>query len=74
MVPFFVAVDPRRLAPARVQVWATAFSTREAAAAHARLLSEPCIIVEAPHLTGAVQQARHRPGPGDSPPADATPT
>jgi hypothetical protein len=53
-VPFFVAADPRRLAPPRVQVWATAFPSHQAAAAHAQMLAQPCVIIEALHLAEAV--------------------
>ena len=69
-MPFFVAADPGRLAPARAQVWATAFPSHQAAVAHARKLAQPCVIIAAPTLTEAVralQDLRGAPGP---PPAD----
>jgi hypothetical protein len=54
-VPFFLAADPRKLAPDRAQVWATAFPSRQAAAAHARALAQPYVIVEALTLSEAVR-------------------
>ena len=57
-MPFFVAADPRRLAPGQVRVWATAFPSRAAATAHAQALSEPCVVIEARTLRAAVENAR----------------
>jgi hypothetical protein len=68
-VPFYVAADPRRLAPARAQVWATAFPSRQAAAAHARALPQPCVIIEARSLSEAVRLLQAPPGAPGSPPA-----
>jgi hypothetical protein len=65
-MPFFVAADPRRLAPNRVQVWATAFPSREAADTRAQMLTEPCVIIEARNLSGALHALRQQYGARDS--------
>ena len=72
-MPFFLAAEPRPLASDRVAVWATAFPSREAAAAHARTLAQPCVILEAPTLAAAVRLAQRRRGSQASPPVRGAP-
>jgi hypothetical protein len=72
-VPFFVAADPRGLAPARAQVWATAFSSRDAATAHARKLAQPCVIIAALDLAEAVCVLQTTPDAPTSLPVESAP-
>jgi hypothetical protein len=62
-VPFFLVAEPLDRAADRVRIWATAFPTREAAAAHAQRLSVQCMVVEAPNLGQAIQQLRAEQAP-----------
>ena len=63
-MPFFLVAAPPDPVPDRVQVWATPFPTREAAAAHAHRVCERCVIVEARSLQHAIQLVRANPAPG----------
>lgn len=72
-MPFFVAADPRPLAPGRAQVWATAFPSRDAAAAHARKLAQPYVIVTAPDLAEAVRVLQAPPDAPSSLPVETVP-
>ena len=72
-MPFFLVAEPHPLASDRVAVWATAFPSRAAAAAHARTLAQPCVVLEAPNLSGAVRVAQRWQGAQASLPAGGAP-
>lgn len=57
-MPFFVVMAPRPAAEGRVQVYATAFPSSEAAAAHALQLDGPTVVIEAMSLQQAIDQVR----------------
>jgi hypothetical protein len=65
-MPFFIAHDPQEHTPGYVEVWPTAYPTREAAASalgarareDASVLEAAYIIVAAPTYGAAVEQIR----------------
>jgi hypothetical protein len=65
-MPFFIAHDPQEHTPGYVEVWPTAYPTREAATAalrvrareHGSVLEAAYLIVVAPTYEAAVEQIR----------------